>query len=659
MRVQDANGNLVTGSTAAVSIGSTPSGVTGTLTVNASGGIATFNNLVFTTGGAYTLNATSTGLSNAVSTSVAVASTLRIVTDSLISATQSALYSQQLTATGGTPPYVWSMSSGALATGLNLAASGLITGNPAVAGNFGFTAHVRDNVGLTADKGYTLVVANSLSITSCPTPNGIVGQTYSSTAVATGGQLPYLWSLQTGALPPGLALNPLNGGLSGVPTSSGTFAATFVATDRSGATASQGCGFTIAPPLTVNTLSISDASQSSPYAQTLFASGGKGPYVWTLTAGSLPPGLTLSSNGTISGTPTQLGPSTFIATVTDSTGAAVQQSYSMNVRAGLIVGACPVNISEVGFSYNSALVAQGGAAPYNWTITSGTLPPGLLLNASAGTISGTPSQVGQAQITITATDRSSRSATPRQCSIDVRPALAIATTALSQGATGASYSDAVSVSGGVSPYVFSTTGGSLPPGVALDAATGKITGRPNSAGSFSFTLQVIDNLGAQSSKNLSITIGQGLAIPNCPPPVGNVGQPYSGALVAQGGTSPYRWTIGSGNLPTGLALDSPTSIISGTPSVPGASTFVLQVNDAGSSSVTRACQIQINAAPLTITSNSSMPTALLGVAYTQTLAAAGGRAPLCLVDFEWESSRRLHARSHRRAVRYRYGCRNV
>jgi hypothetical protein len=553
-------------------------------------------------------------------------SALSVATPSVASATQSAPYSVQLTASGGAPPYTWSVSAGALPAGLSLLTSGLINGTPTAAGTFQFTARVRDSVGATADQSLTLAVASSLTIATCPTSTGIVGQPYTSSATATGGQLPYTWSFTTGAFPPGLALNALTGAVTGTPISSGTFTVTLLVTDKAGTTAPLGCGFTIAPALSIITTGVSDASQSSPYSQTFVATGGKPPYTWVIAGGTPPPGLILNALGTLSGSPVQTGLFGFTVAVTDSASVTVQQPFTMNVFAGLIVGACPQNIAEVGFPYNSSLVGEGGVAPYTWS-SAGSLPDGLVLNTVAGTISGTPRQVGSAALTFTATDKNTRS-NSKQCSITVQPAVTISTASLSGGSTGTAYSDGVTVAGGVSPYVYSTTAGSLPPGLAIDGSTGKITGRPISSGAFGFTVQVSDNLGAQASKSLSIAVTQGLTIPNCPAPVGNVGQPYNAPLVAQGGSTPYIWTISSGTLPAGLALQSADQVtmIAGSPSQPGASAFVLQAADAAGGNVTRACSIQINSAPLTI-SAPSFPTGLLGVAYSQTLAASGGRGP--------------------------------
>src|SRR5207237_10582256 len=138
---------------------------------------------------------------------------------------------------------------------------------------------------------------------------------------------------------------------------------------------------------------------------------------------------------------------------------------------GLGVRSFAQSVAEVGFAYTSTLVGEGRVVPYTWSVN-GPLRDGLQLSAVAATISATPKTVGTVALNFTATDKTNRSIS-KPCSINVQPPIAISTTSLGAGSTGASYSDGVTVGGGVSPYVYSTTAGSLPPGLTIDGATGK------------------------------------------------------------------------------------------------------------------------------------------------------------------------------------------
>jgi hypothetical protein len=552
--------------------------------------------------------------------SMNVVSGLSITTAVLAGGDPSLSYSQQLNASGGTPPYSWSLSSGTLPGGLTLSASGSITGRPS-AGTFSFTVRVTDKTGLFADRPLSIVVASSISI-GCPAANALGGQSFSSSASATGGQPPYTWSPAVG-LPAGLSLNAA-GQLTGVPTDIGTFPYTLSVSDSTGASATQLCTLTVTANLTILTTSVPDASQGSLYSQTLNASGGKAPYTWTLLSGALPPGVNLSSAGLLSGSATQLGLFNFTVKVMDSSGASAQKPFSINVSSGLVVAACPPSGIEIGLQVGVSLAAVGGTSPYKWSVSSGSLPPGLALDP-AGTINGTPTQSGSAQFTLVATDNTNQTAS-RQCTMNVQPALSISTSSLASSIAGAPYSDTVAASGGQPPYIWSTTGGSLPPGLSLNAGTGQITGTPVAAATFGFTVQATDSIGAQVTKDLTITISPGLTIPDCPTPIAVIGQQYSAALVVIGGSAPYQWSIASGALPSGLSLDAANALVAGVPSQAGSSSYMLQVNDSSNKSTTRACTIQVTGASFTITT-ASLPDGVVSVQYSATLAASGGQPP--------------------------------
>src|SRR5262249_21242880 len=142
-------------------------------------------------------------------------------TSPLPNGTVSTAYSQSLVATGGTPPYMWSVTSGTPPAGLTLSAAGTISGTPTAAGAANFTVQVRDNASRTVTKPLAITIDLAITTTS-PLPTGSMGTLYSQTLSATGGTTPYTWSRTSGALPDGLTLS--TGGLiSGTPTAAGVF----------------------------------------------------------------------------------------------------------------------------------------------------------------------------------------------------------------------------------------------------------------------------------------------------------------------------------------------------------------------------------------------------------------------------------------------------
>jgi hypothetical protein len=162
--------------------------------------------------------------------------------------------------------------------------------------------------------------------------------------------------------------------------------------------------------LAITTTSLPSGAGGVAYSQVLAASGGTPPYNWVVSSGNLPSGLTLASNGTISGTPASAQSSSFTVKVTDSSSPAQSASspLSISITSGSILSITTTSLPPgiVGSSYSSALAASGGTTPYSWVVSSGSLPSGLTL-ASNGTISGTPASAQSSSFTVKVTDSSS------------------------------------------------------------------------------------------------------------------------------------------------------------------------------------------------------------------------------------------------------------
>jgi len=158
--------------------------------------------------------------------------------------------------------------------------------------------------------------------------------------------------------------------------------------------------------------------------------------------------------------------------------------------------------------YSVSLSAGGGRTPYTWSRTGGSLPPGLSLD-STGKISGMPTSIGNYSATIRVTDENGRS-TSRTFYITVYdigedPLTITSSATLPRGRKGSYYSTTLSAGGGRTPYTWSRTGGSLPPGLSLDS-TGKISGTPTSTGRYTFTTRVRDNNNARQEQEFHLTI---------------------------------------------------------------------------------------------------------------------------------------------------------
>ena len=176
-----------------------------------------------------------------------------------------------------------------------------------------------------------------------------------------------------------------------------------------------GCGVTVnkTPPaaLTITTNSLAAATVNSAYSASVTASGGTLPYTWS-ASGTLPAGLSLSSAGVISGTPTAVGPSTFTVKVTDSepTPASATANLTLTINPQkLAVTTTSLPAGQVGVAYTAPqLAATGGVTPYTWSIdpSGPPLPTGISLGAD-GTLSGTPTLASSSSPTFVVTDSES------------------------------------------------------------------------------------------------------------------------------------------------------------------------------------------------------------------------------------------------------------
>jgi hypothetical protein len=350
--------------------------------------------------------------------------------------------------------------------------------------------------------------AQTLIITTPSLPAATLSAPYSVTLTATGGGTPYSWSLAFGALPPGLGLSSA-GVISGMPTITGTWTFTVRVRDVFSQTAMKAFSITVQlPPPSITTDSpLPTGTATIFYSQTLAATGGAPPYTWLVISGSLPAGLTLSSTGVISGTPSAAGTSDFTVQVTDSVLRTGTKAFSITINPPplLITTTSPLPAATVGIAYSQTLSASGGTPPYSWSIMSGALPAGLTFSA-AGVISGSPTAVGTANFIARVADSGSQTASKSfSITINPPPLLITTTSPLPVATVGTPYSQTLAATGGTPPYSWSVLSGPLPAGLTLSAA-GVISGSPTTAGTSNITVQVADSGSQTASKSLSRSI---------------------------------------------------------------------------------------------------------------------------------------------------------
>ena len=548
----------------------------------------------------FTITATDTGATGTGApftvaqnyTITVAAPTIAVNPATLPNPTAGAAYSQTLTATGGAAPYTFALTAGALPNGIALASGGALSGTSTVVGTYTFTATATDGNGQTGSRAYTVTIA-APTLTMTPAAGTLTapyGAAYTQTFTASGGSNTFSHTL-SGALPAGLSFS--GNTITGTPTVPGNYPITVTATDTvltgTGAPFSIAQNYTLnvpAPAVAVNPATLPNPTAGAAYSQTLTATGGAAPYTFALTAGALPNGIALASGGALSGTSTASGTFAFTIAATDANGQMGDRAYTLVVAVPTLA-VTPVTLpaGTAGTAYSQTLTISGGIAPYTAAL-SGVLPAGLTFNAATRSFSGTPTQSGTFNISVTVTDSTGGTAatitTPYTLSI-AAPSLTLTPATVPSGTGGVAYAQMFSASGGIAPYSYTVSAGALPQGLTLNASTGALAGTPSVAGSFNFSIT-----GKDSTTGAAGSVTQAYTLPVSAPaitltpetlPAGLFAVSYPLQLTAVGGTAPYRYAVTSGALPAGLTLSN-QGLFTGAPNAAGTFTVTITVTDA-------------------------------------------------------------------------------
>jgi len=416
-------------------------------------------------------------------------------------------------------------------------------------------------------------------------------------------------------------------------------------------------------PVSITTSSLPNGTVGASYSQPLAASGGTSPYTWSMASGSqpLPGGLTLTSAGTITGTPNTAGVFSFTVRVVDSASGSAQKSLSITVVSSgtsydsqFLAQNVPTTVApgqafqstlswrntgtqtwngSGGFRLGSQNPTDNSIWGGNAVIISGvSVAPNTDLNvtftAFAPTTPGTYNfqwrtyqdgvgYFGEASDNVVITVGQA----PSNPSIG-GPSSFNAT-------AGTQFSNQFAATGGTTPYTWSVANGTLPGGLTLNTTTGLLSGTPNAAGNFSFTLQVTDSGQRTGQKAITFNVA---AAPTNPTVSGpgtfdvTLGSQVSQLYTATGGTAPYTWSVASGALPGGLTLNPTTGLLSGTANATGSFAFTVQARDTAQRTGQKAVTFNVAPPPPEIT-QSSLPEATMGISYNQALSATGGSQP--------------------------------
>ncbi len=524
--------------------------------------------------------------------SLQVGSTLTITSSSALpNGAAGKAYSTTLVAAGGNgATYVWSVSSGTMPSGITLTPAGVLTGNPSVAGSFGFTVHVTDGTSPPADLAVTLTIYPALTVTTNFLPDGTAGQPYSPvTLAASGGSGSVTWTAS--GLPSALSLSA-GGVLTGTPAAAGVSTPVFTATDpASGQSLNRSLTLTVTPATTALKLSPSNlvlgAAVNGAIAGSFTVSNATGAV--TFSATGLPAGITLSATGAVSGSSAVAGNFPATIKVTDSTSATATAQLTVQIL-GLTTPSLPPAAATA--QYSEVFAVAGGTPPYVFSASG--MPAGFTISGS-GTLSGKAATPGTLSFHIQVSDSSGLS-TATDYSLTVRQApVSINAPSLPDATAGTPYSQTLSATGGSSPYTWSILSGTPPGGLALSPA-GTISGNPTTPGTGSFAVQATDASGGVASASVTININPTpITISSGSLPSGAVGFDYPQQILgASGGTAPYTFSISSGALPPGVSLTN--GVISGKPTASDTFPFTLAVADSASNHATASLSINVRPA---------------------------------------------------------------
>ncbi|MBF0545979.1 MAG: Ig-like domain-containing protein [Candidatus Riflebacteria bacterium] len=414
-------------------------------------------------------------------------------------------YSATLSAMGGTPPYSFQISSGSLPLGTSLASStGIITGIPTSGGNYFFTAKVVDSFGHSATQDFSITIA-AFSITTDFTSPVYVNDVWSAKLVSQGGTAPLKWSVASGSLPTGLSLVSPDS-ISGTVAAAGAFEFTLRAIDANNLEAYKKYSIQVIPALTITSNVPSSTLVNTPIAAVYSVTGGVSSYSFSLQSGNLPTGLSLSSDGRLTGSPTDVGTFTFAVQVVDSNGKTAQITSAIFVDSTtqLVIATGSVGaFTYVAATYSATLTANGATGALKWELLSGTIPPGITFNSN-GTLSGISTTVGTFTFVVKVTDSIGKTGSA-QITMTVANDLVISGSLPTAGEVNKAYVGSFTVSGGFPPYSFQLTTGNLPDGLSL-STSGNISGTPTATGTFSFRISVSDSKGRTTGANVSIQI---------------------------------------------------------------------------------------------------------------------------------------------------------
>jgi hypothetical protein len=486
-----------------------------------------------------------------------------------------ASYTQAFAASGGVTPFTWSFVSGSLPAGVRFLTSGVITGTPVEqAGTYTFTIQVQDRANVSVQKTFTMTVnatqplyAAQFIAQNIPT-NVPAGQSFSAT----------------------------------------------IKWDNAGSQTWNGTGFRLVSQNPLNNTtwggdSVNLAGFNIPFGQRL-------DLTFTALAPQTPGTYNFQWQLFQEGTGLFGQPSANfqITVIGDSTSPSINGASSFNLTQGT--------------AFNYQFSAVGGTQPYQWSVASGALPNGLSLNASNGSISGTPQTSGNFAFTVAVRDAQSRTA-QKSVTMNINGTatapLEITTTSLPSVVISGNFNVQLSAKGGTAPYVWAMANGAIPTGVSLNTTTGVLSGTATAVGNFTFVAQVTDSQAHAAQQVFTVTVNP-LPLEIAISAMSSVvrGTTFNGQATATGGVQPYTWSVAAGALPAGISLNATSGAISGAPALIGNFAFTVEALDAQGRTARRNFSIQVVPTAMAIERATATFEVMKGSAFSYHVSVTGG-----------------------------------
>jgi uncharacterized protein YhjY with autotransporter beta-barrel domain len=513
----------------------------------------------------------------------------------------------QFAAGGGTAPYTYAVTTNSLPAGLNLSASsGAVTGTPTVAGNYSYTVMATDSNGFTVTLsmsggiGRGAPIANASSAAVAYNTGSSSATTIAAAIGASGGTAASL-TVAAGASHGTVSVLSATS-FSYTPTTgyAGTDSFTYTATNAVGTSNTASVSITVSPPalsLSPSGPALSGATVGVAYLQTFAGSGGVPTYTYSVIAGALPNGLTLTG-GTLSGVPTQSGNFSFTLKAQDgSTGAGAPFNTSSNYTLAVgnpTLGISPSSLTtpQVGIAYSQQLSTSGGTAPYTYAVTAGATPAGLNVSGT-GLISGTPTAAGAYNFSVTSTDSFNLTTT-----LNYNGTVGAGKPVSANSSAAVAYSSSnniipASLSGGTPTSMSITTAAAHGTVTIASAAGFRYAPTAGYIGTDTFSYTAANAFGTSAVATVTVTIGAPTVIIT-PSATWSAtqGASYTQTLTWSGGSAPYSAITVTG-LPVGLTYSTSTTgaTISGVATQTGS--FSLTASAADSSTPTPVTKAQV------------------------------------------------------------------